>query len=262
MQYSDASVYIGKSKQVLTKVNYLGGFFILFIIWLLISLTLENPTFLPSPIIVLLRGKELLLNGTLHPHIITSIMRVFFGFLISAIVAISLGLLMAFNKYINLFVDPFIELIRPIPPYAFISLSLLWFGSGFWGPIFIICIATLFPVLLNTYSGVKQIDNKLVEAAKSLGASNQFVLFRVIIPAAIPSIITGLRLGFGAAWLSLIAAEMVGTSIGLGFLISDAREFVETDIVIMGMIIIGIIGYFINKLFLYLQSCTHTSHNT
>jgi ABC-type nitrate/sulfonate/bicarbonate transport system permease component len=156
---------------------------------------------------------------------------------------------MGLSRTFEAFFDPFVELFRPIPPYAYISIALLWFGTGFLGPVFIIFIATFFPVLLNTYTGIKGINVRLIEAARILGAKRTFILFKVIIPATLPSIVTGLRSGFGAAWLSLIAAEMVATSVGLGFLISDAREFVQTDVVIMGMIIIGLVGYSFNLVF-------------
>jgi len=247
--FEDISFIDFPKKKAINKVFFLIGFFILLVSWFLLSEIINNKTFLPSPFAVVKVLVSYIITGKIFPHLWDSLLRIFVGFSLASLVAVGIGLLMSLSKIFNDICEPFIELFRPIPPYCYISVTLLWFGMGFTGKIFIIYIATFFPVLLNTILGVKEIDGKLLEAAQTLGAKKNFIVRKVILPSSLPSIMTGLRLGFGTAWLSLVAAEMVGASSGLGFLISDAREFVETDVVIMGMIIIGLIGYAFSVVF-------------
>jgi ABC-type nitrate/sulfonate/bicarbonate transport system permease component len=247
--YEEISVGKLAGKKAINRIFYLLGFLILLSSWFILSEIINNSTFLPSPVLV---GRTMILfimNGNIFRHILVSLLRIMVGYSLGSVVAISLGILMGLNNTINDICEPFIELFRPIPPYAYISIALLWFGIGFMGKVFIIFVGTFFVVLINTIMGVVEIDRKLIEAAKTLGGQKYFIVRKVIIPVSLPSILVGLRLGFGTAWLSLIAAEMVAASSGLGFLISDAREFVQTDVVIMGMVIIGLIGYAFSVMF-------------
>src|SRR5206468_2531218 len=136
--------------------------------------------------------------------------------------------------------DPVIEVLRPIPPLAWIPLSILWFGIGDEQNEFIIFLGMFFPILLNTIQGVRAADQILVRAARSLGADERRVLTRVILKAALPQIVTGVRVGLGFGWMALVAAELVGANSGLGFLINDARSVLRTDIIVVGMLTIGI----------------------
>ncbi len=247
--YEEISIGKLAGKRVINRVFYFLGFLILLSSWFILSEIINNSTFLPSPVLV---GKTMLLfmmTGKIFRHILESLLRVLVGYSLGSVVAIGLGILMGLSNTINDVCEPFVELFRPVPPYAYISIALLWFGIGFMGKVFIIFVATFFVVLINTVMGVVEIDKKFIEAAKTLGGRKYFILRKVVIPASLPSILVGLRLGFGTAWLSLIAAEMVAASSGLGFLISDAREFVQTDVVIMGMVIIGLIGYAFSVMF-------------
>jgi len=142
--------------------------------------------------------------------------------------------------------DPLMEILRPIPPLAWIPLSILWFGIGDTQNQFIIFLAVFFPILLNTISGVKSIEPNLIRAARCLGAKQWNILWRVILRAALPQIVTGIRIGLGVGWMALVAAELVGATSGLGFLINDARTVLRTDYVIVGMITIGIVGLLID----------------
>jgi ABC-type nitrate/sulfonate/bicarbonate transport system permease component len=133
-----------------------------------------------------------------------------------------------------------------VPPLAWIPLSILWFGIGDEQNEFIIFLGMFFPILLNTTAGVKNVDPNLVRAARSLGASERKVLTRVVFKAALPQIVTGVRIGLGIGWMALVAAELVGANSGLGFLINDARSMLRTDIIIVGMLTIGIMGLLID----------------
>jgi ABC-type nitrate/sulfonate/bicarbonate transport system permease component len=161
--------------------------------------------------------------------------------------AIPLGIAMGWSKVVNEQVDPLVEVLRPVPPLAWIPLSILWFGIGDVQNQFIIFLGIFFPVLLNTIMGVRNIEPNLVRAARCLGASEIRVLRRIVLPAALPQIVTGIRVGLGVGWMALVAAELVGANSGLGFLINDARTLLRTDIVIVGMITIGVVGLLIDR---------------
>ncbi|MBC7129641.1 ABC transporter permease subunit, partial [Candidatus Bathyarchaeota archaeon] len=147
-------------------------------------------------------------------------------------------------------INPVVEIFRPISPLAWIPLAILWFGIGESGKVFIIFVATFFPILLNTVDGVKRIEPVLLRAGRVLGCDTQFDLFRrVMLPASLPSILVGLRISFGTGWAAIIAAELVAANSGLGYLISDGMEILRSDLVIVGMIVIGIIGVLVDSLF-------------
>ena len=180
-------------------------------------------------------------------HLRASLTREFVAFL-WALVAIPLGVAMAWWKGFENQVDPLVEMLRPVPPLAWIPLSILWFGIGDTQNEFIIFLGCFFPILINTVAGVKGVEATLVRAARCLGANEARVLWRVVLRAALPSIITGIRVGLGVGWMALVAAELVGASSGLGFLINDARTVLRTDYVIVGMATIGLVGLLIDRL--------------
>jgi ABC-type nitrate/sulfonate/bicarbonate transport system permease component len=202
---------------------------------------------MPAPSAVARAAGDLIQSGELLTHLWASLGRELaaFGF---ALAAIPLGIGMGWWKTLHEQVDPIVEILRPIPPIAWIPLSLLWFGIGDAQNQFIIFLGIFFPVLLNTIAGVKNVEKNLVRAARSLGASEWAVLRRVVLPAALPQILTGIRIGFGFGWMALVAAELVGASSGLGFLINDARSVLRTDIILVGMLTIGVTGFSIDLL--------------
>ena len=204
-------------------------------------------TLMPPPSGVLAAGWELLQSGDLQHHLWASLKRELsaFGF---ALVAVPLGIAMGWWPAVNRQLDPVIEVLRPIPPIAWIPLSLLWLGIGNAQNQFINFLGIFFPLLLNTIQGVKNIEPNLVRAARCLGAGEWQLLRRVVLPAALPMILTGVRVGFGVGWMALVAAELVGATSGLGFLINDARSVLRTDVVILGMLTIGFVGLFIDLL--------------
>jgi NitT/TauT family transport system permease protein len=218
-----------------------------------------RPEILPSPLAVLHRwiaylrpppmgaGAEgswarWLSSSEMLQDVWHSLYRVLSGFAIGAGLALPLGLVMGADKRIRAMFDPVVEFLRPIPPIAWIPLSILWFGLGDPPAIFLISIGAFFPVLLNTIAGVRNVDAIYIRAARNLGAK-RFTLFRrIILPAATPYILTGARIGMGTAFIVVIVAEQIAVNSGLGYRITEAREYLWSDKVIAGMITIGMLG--------------------
>ena len=173
----------------------------------------------------------------------SSLVRVGAGFGFAVLIGIPLGFAMGYFKTANSNLDPIVSTLRPIPPIAWIPLAILWFGLGMKPTIFIIFIGTLFPIVLNTQQGVRGASRRLTEFALVLGASRAQILRKVIVYEAFPSVITGMRIGFGIGWMSVVAAEMIAAKSGLGYLIMTARWVFATDMVLAGMLMIGLIGF-------------------
>ena len=218
-----------------------------------------NPQILPAPSQVLLKwiaylkplepydpaGTSYLawfFSGELPHDALASIIRVVGGFGIGAGLALPLGLLMGGSARIYQLMNPLVQLLRPIPPIAYIPLAILWFGLGNPPAFFLISLGAFFPVLMNTISGVRTVDEIYIRAARNLGASGATLFLRIILPAATPHILTGLRVGIGVAFIVVIVAEMIAVNNGLGFRILEAREFMWSDKIIAGMITIGLLG--------------------
>ncbi|MBU4194218.1 MAG: ABC transporter permease, partial [Actinobacteria bacterium] len=151
--------------------------------------------------------------------------------------------------------DPLVEVVRPVPPLAWLPLAVIWFGIGIFSAAFMIFLGAFFPILLNTITGVKSVDPYLVEAARTLGARRRAILLRVLTPGAMPSIITGVRIGIGIGWMTLVAAEMTGvkSGYGLGYMILTARDVARYDIVVAGMVVIGVVGFLMDRLVKYAE---------
>jgi NitT/TauT family transport system permease protein len=218
-----------------------------------------NPMILPSPSAVFLRwiayAKPMmpfdpaegtyvtwLFSGELLHDAAASLYRVVMGFLIGAGLALPIGLLMGTSDTVYRLMNPLLQILRPIPPIAYIPLAILWFGLGNPPAFFLISLGAFFPVIMNTIGGVRTVDAIYVRAARNLGASGATLFWRVILPAATPHIMTGLRVGFGVAFIVLIVAEMIAVNNGLGYRILEAREFFWSDKIIAGMISIGLLG--------------------
>ena len=231
------------------RLKNLGLLVLALLLWQITSTFILDKTtavLLPPPSAIGRAGWELIRRGDLFMHLRDSLSREIVAF-IWACSAIPLAIAMGWSKTINDQVDPLIEVLRPVPPLAWIPLSILWFGIGDIQNQFIIFLGMFFPILLNTIAGVKNIEPNLIRAARCLGASEQRILHRVVLRAALPQIITGIRVGLGVGWMALVAAELVGANSGLGFLINDARTLLRTDVVIVGMITIGIVGLIIDR---------------
>jgi NitT/TauT family transport system permease protein len=197
----------------------------------------------PTPQAVVLGTLELAKDGTLWEHIGASLMRVGVGFGLAVLFAIPLGLWMGRVHGAFVTLNPVFQILRPISPIAWIPIAILWFGVGNASPIYLIFIASVFPMIVQTTEGVHTIEKRFLRAAENFGVPRGKLFRQVVFPAALPQIIVGMRIGLGVAWLVVVAAEMIALRSGLGYLIIDSRNAGNRyDLVIAGMIIIGLIG--------------------
>jgi len=187
-------------------------------------------------------------SATLHIHLLASMGRVYGGFLLAAAVALPIGLMIGRIPAVRMLLDPFLQIMRPIPVTAWLPLSMILFGLGPRSAFALVFLGAFYPILLNTIFGVRSVDPKLFEAASMLGCTGNAQFFKVVLPAALPSIFTGLRLGLGLAWFVIVVGEMTGVPQGLGAIIMDARTLSRTELVICGMIVIGIAGYISDRI--------------
>ena len=183
-----------------------------------------------------------LFSGELLHDAYASMYRVVVGFLLGALPALPLGLAMGSSERAYALFNPLVQIIRPIPPIAFIPLSILWFGLGNPPAIFLIALGAFFPVLMNTIAGVRSVDGIYLRAARNLGANSRTIFLGVMLPAAMPYILAGVRIGIGTAFIVVIVAEMIAVNNGLGYRILEAREFMWSDKIIAGMVTIGLLG--------------------
>jgi NitT/TauT family transport system permease protein len=210
--------------------------------WWLVVVATHSAIF-PTPWQVVMGTLELARDGTLWGHIGASLMRVSVGFLLAAGIAVPLGLWMGWVHGAFFTLNPIFQILRPISPIAWIPMAILWFGVGDASPIFLIFMSSVFPMVVQTTAGVHTIERRYLRAAENFGVSRYTLFRRVIIPAVLPQIIVGMRIGLGVAWLVVVAAEMIALRSGLGYLIIDSRNAGNRyDLVIGGMVIIGLIG--------------------
>jgi ABC-type nitrate/sulfonate/bicarbonate transport system permease component len=224
------------------------AFVCLLVVWQVASTYIPGAQFLlPSPLRIVSVYLDLVRSGEIFMHAGASLTRVLVGTLFAAAVALPLGVFIGWFPTFGYAADVIVEMLRPIPPIAWIPLSILWFGIGSGASVFIIFVGAFFPLLLNTVLGVKGVPRGLLEAARVLGVRRRDQLFwKVVLPAALPAVITGLRISLGIAWMCVVASEMVSITSGLGYLIMDARMFYRTDVVLAGMFTIGLLGLGIN----------------
>ncbi|MDP1752360.1 MAG: ABC transporter permease [Reyranella sp.] len=182
-------------------------------------------------------------SATLLTHLLASMSRVYGGFALAALFALPIGLMIGRMPWARMLLDPFLQVMRPIPVTAWLPLSMILFGLGAKSAFALVCLGAFYPILLNTVFGVRAVDPKLFEAASMLGCSGNAQFYKVVLPAAVPSIFTGLRLGLGLAWFVIVVGEMTGVPEGLGAVIMDGRTLSRTELVICGMIVIGLAGY-------------------
>jgi len=228
-----------------------------FIWWLVTAAGWIKPLFLPAPAAVLAQFGDVAINGfggsTLLEHTLWSLYRVFGAFLLACVTAIPIGIAMGVNRVARGVFDPPIEFYRPIPPLAYLPLIIIWFGIGDLGKIILIYLAVFAPMALNARAGVRSVALEQIHAAYSLGATRMQVIRHVILPAALPEILTGMRIGIGFGWTTLVAAEMVAATAGLGYMVLNAAEFLVTDVVIMGIVVIGILAFLFDLLMRWIE---------
>jgi len=209
--------------------------------WAVVVLT--GSVVFPTPWQVVTGTLELIRDGTLWQHIGASLFRVATGFTLAVLVAVPLGLWLGWVRGAYVTLNPLFQMLRPISPIAWIPIAILWFGVGDLSPIFLIFISSVFPMIVQTTAGVRTIDRRYLRAAANFGVSRWVLFGRVVIPAVLPEMIVGMRIGIGVAWLVVVAAEMIALRSGLGYLIMDSRNAGNRyDLVIASMIIIGMIG--------------------
>jgi len=219
----------------------------LLLIWT-IAARFSDPQFLPSPLATLQGAIELSKDGSLFIFMAYSFTRVLAGWIAGNLIAIPLGLLIGNNQTIRSLIEPLINFVRFIPPLAFITLFMLWFGIGEQSKIFLIIYATLFVVTINTLTGVLSISEDKIRSAKSMGASKFQVLLHVVIPASLPHIFTGARLAMGSSFMAIVGAEMVAANEGIGFMIWNARLYFQTDWIFVGLVVLGLMGFLADRL--------------
>ena len=216
---------------------------LIIVVWQIFSSSgVVSATVLPSPIQIVKTFYGLVVSGLLFGHLQISIYRAVVGFLLGASIALVLGFIVGFSKRSESYIDPTMQMLRTIPSLAVTPLFILWFGFDELSKILLIAFASFFPVYVNTYNGIRSVDSKLFEVAQVLEFSKWKQLTKLILPSALSHILVGVRLSLGIAWLSLVVAELMGSSAGVGYMIMDARQFSQTDKVFVGIIIFGVVG--------------------
>lgn len=244
-----------KRKQNLTGfIEYTGLLIVLIAIWQFASgYGFINPIILPSPMSIIRCFISLMQDGSLPKNLIISSKRVLTGYAISTILALILGIWIGLSPHFKRMTDLIIQILKPIPPISWIPLVILWFGIGESSKVFLIFIGGFFTILVNVVDGIRRIDIKLVELANAMVIPRMKYILQIVIPYAAPSIFTGLRVGLGQSWMCVVAAELVAASSGLGYMIMFARQFGQTDVVIVGMLMIGIIGKLMDSMLMVVE---------
>ncbi len=231
--------------------------FLLFLWWLVTAMGWVKPLFVPSPGAILTKFVDVWNNGFTNTpfleHVAISTARVFGAFLLACAVGIPLGLAMGMSPVMRGLFDPPIEFYRPIPPLAYLPLMIIWFGIGETSKVLLIFLSVFAPVTLGARAGVRSAAIEQIHAAYSFGASRWQVMRHVILPSALPEILTAMRIGVGFGWTTLVAAEMVAATEGLGYMVLSASQFLQTSTVIMGIIVIAAIAYAFDLLMRFVE---------
>ncbi|HDX8454589.1 taurine ABC transporter permease TauC [Aeromonas hydrophila] len=216
--------------------------------WLVAKLGLISPLFLPPPAQVLqqfatLAGPQGFMDATLWQHLAASLQRILIALAAATLCGVTVGLAMGLSPTLRGMLDPLIELYRPVPPLAYLPLMVIWFGIGETSKVLLIYLAIFAPVAMATLAGVQGAKQVRLRAAQALGANRWQVLWYVIVPGALPDILTGLRIGLGVGWSTLVAAELIAATRGVGFMVQAAGEFLATDVVLAGILVIALIAF-------------------
>ena len=215
----------------------------LLLIWqVVVELGVYSRGQLPAPLDVLRAGRELHSIGLLLPNIWASVERVLIGFAWGGAIALLLGLAVGFSRTIEDLVAPTLQAVRAVPSLAWVPLFVLWFGIGEQPKLIMVALGAFFPIFTNLVAGVRQIDRKLIEVGRAYGLRGFALVREVMLPASLPSLLTGLRLGLAQGWLFLVAAELLGASEGLGFLVVDASNTTRVDIVVLSIVLLALLG--------------------
>jgi sulfonate transport system permease protein len=197
---------------------------------------------LAAPLTVLRGGWALTLDGTLPEALLVSLQRVAIGFVLGAVAGLLLGLLTGLSTWADRLLDPVLQMLRTLPFLGLVPLLILWFGIGELPKVVLVALGTTFPLYVNTYAGIRSVDRRLLEAATTLRLNRWQRIRHVVLPGALPQVLVGLRLGLGISWLSLIVAEQVNADAGLGQMIMQARDFLRTDVIVLGLVVYALLG--------------------
>ncbi|QXH51317.1 taurine ABC transporter permease TauC [Pseudomonas fakonensis] len=215
--------------------------------WLVTAAGWVEPLFLPSPADIGAKGWSLLTQGymdaSLWQHLGASLGRIGLALIAATLTAIPVGIAIGYNRVARGILDPLIEFYRPIPPLAYLPLIVIWCGIGELSKVLLIYLAIFAPIAIATATGVRTVDPAKLRAAQSLGASKAQLIRHVILPSALPDILTGIRIGLGVGWSTLVAAELIAATSGLGFMVQSAAQFLVTDVVVLGILLIALIAF-------------------
>lgn len=215
--------------------------------WLAAAARLVPPLFLPSPVAVLRKLIDVSVNGfadaTLGAHLAASLARIGAALLAAVVLGVPVGLAMGLSRIARGILDPIIEFYRPIPPLAYLPLVIIWFGIGEVAKVLLIYLAAFAPIAIATAAGVRGVPESRLNAARSLGATRLQLVTHVVLPNTLPEIMTGIRIGLGTGWSTLVAAELIAATRGLGFMIQSASQFLVTDVVVMGILVIAVVAF-------------------
>lgn len=244
-------IYGVVSPRALVSVAVYAG---LLLVWQLVTTRMEGVSRLrfPDPAAVLAAADQIAFRGyaggTLLEHVVETTMRVALGFIIAATCGVITGIAMGLQRRVDLFINPVIQIFRPIPPLAWIPLAILWFGIDNTSKVFVAWLAVFTPAIINTFTGVRSVDQTLVQAARVHGASPANIVVSVVIPSALPMIFTGLRLSLQVSWMAIVASELVGSYTGLGHVMITAARDLASPMIVVGMICVAILGLISTKL--------------
>ncbi|HXN15226.1 MAG TPA: ABC transporter permease [Usitatibacter sp.] len=238
------------------------GFAGFFGVWALVASSgLVQALFLPSPLEVARKFVDLtqqpFVGYTLQRHLISSLARFAMGFALAVAIGVPLGLTMGWFRGLDRILTPLFDALRFVAPIAWVPFAALWFGTGIGGPVLVIFSGAFPPCVINAYRGAKYVDRRMVEAAQTLGATNWMIITEVLLPASVPSIVAGVRVSAGLGWQSLIGAELIVASSGIGYLIVKGQSNIDTSIVMSGMIAIGIVGFAIDAMLRRFEARIH-----
>ncbi|WP_242260007.1 MULTISPECIES: ABC transporter permease [unclassified Bacillus cereus group] len=228
---------------------------IILIIWQLAGVFgLVFKTVLPTPLDIFLAFQELIKTGELFGHLSISVFRAAAGFFIGGGLGIILGTIVGFSTRSEQYLDPSVQMLRTVPHLAVAPLFVLWFGFGETSKVLLIADGAFFPLYVNAFLGIRGVDSKLFDVARVLEFSKRKLITKLILPSALPNLLLGARLSLGVAWVSLVVAELMGSTEGIGYMIMDARQFSNTDIVFVGIIIFAFVGKFSDSLVRLLEA--------
>ncbi|MET0676109.1 MAG: ABC transporter permease [Bradyrhizobium sp.] len=250
----DHVAWLEPAKKAIGRAKYFLPLLSLPILWEAgVRSGLVNGNLFPPPSAIAVATSELASAGMLWRDVSASILRVLVGFSIAAVCGVGLGLILGRQQALARYVLPVIEVVRPISVIAWIPIAILWFGLGDRPAWFLIALGAFFPIFTNTYDGARSLANIYVRVSQCFGAPRSLFIRQVLLPATLPHILTGMRIGLGTGWTCVIAAELVSATSGLGYMIQLARTTIETEKVLAGMMVIGVIGFVMNSAMLWVE---------